>query len=178
MLESPFQTMFRHFWSEKNKMDTGVSFILLLSAAKRLTFCLILLKMTAYVLLLFSVFFPAIRSQNIPPIEDESDLWALVSVMSVFFTKAQIHSQKQNTIHAVISKLTFLRWLQCSVWVRHATMQAWTTSTVGSIQSGSPIQAFDLALLRQNSFIPHLTAIKIWDLYKDSFGGRIPLHED
>jgi len=57
MLESPFQTMFRHFWSEKNKMDTGVSFILLLSAAKRLTFCLILLKMTAYVLLLFSVFF-------------------------------------------------------------------------------------------------------------------------
>ena len=86
----------------KNKVDTGVSFILLLSAAKGLTFCLILLKMTAYVLLLFSVFFPAIRSQNIPPIEDESDLWALVSVMSVFFTKAQIHSQKQNTIHAVL----------------------------------------------------------------------------
>ena len=107
MLESPFQTMFRHFWSEKNKVDTGVSFILLLSAARRLTYCLILLKMTVYVLLLFSALLPAIRSQNIPPIEDDSDLWALVSVMSVFFTKAQILFQK--TIHAVISKITFLR---------------------------------------------------------------------
>ena len=77
----------------KNKVDTGVSFILLLSAARRLTFCLVLLKMTVYVLLLFSAFLPAIRSQNIPPIEDNSDLWALVSVMSVIFTKAQINSQ-------------------------------------------------------------------------------------
>jgi len=96
MLECPFQTMFRHFWSrgsEKNKVDTGVSFILLLSAARRLTFCLVLLKMTAYVLLLFSAFLPDIKSQNIPPIEDDSDLWALVSVMSVIFTKAQINSQ-------------------------------------------------------------------------------------
>ena len=75
----------------KNKVDTGVSFILLLSAAKRLTFCLILLKMTVYVLLLFWAFLPAVRSQIIPPIEDDSDLWALVSVMSAFFTKAQIY---------------------------------------------------------------------------------------
>jgi len=78
----------------KNKVDTGVSFILLLSAARRLTFCLILLKMTVYVLLLFSALLPAIRLQNIPPIEDNSDLWALVSVMSVIFTKAQINSKK------------------------------------------------------------------------------------
>ena len=78
-------------WVRKNKVYTGVSFILLLSAARILTFCLILLKMTVYVLLLFSAFLPAIRSQIIPPIEDDSDLWALVSVMSVFFfTKAQI----------------------------------------------------------------------------------------
>ena len=97
MLECPFQTKFRHFWSrgsEKNKVDTGVSFILLLSAARRLTFCLILLKMTVYVLLLFWAFLPAVRSQIIPPIEDDSDLWALVSVMSVILTKAQIHSKK------------------------------------------------------------------------------------
>ena len=77
----------------KNKVDTGVSLILLLSA-RSLAFCLILLKMTAYVLLLFSAFLPVIRSQNIPPIEDDSDLWALVSVMSVIFTKAQINSKK------------------------------------------------------------------------------------
>ena len=93
MLECPFQTMFWHFWSRgsEKEVDSGVSLILLLSAARRLTFCLILLKMTVYVLLLFSAFLPVIRSQIIPPIEDDSDLWALVSVMSVFFfTKAQI----------------------------------------------------------------------------------------